>query len=102
MGDRGWGIGGVGPLNPEWGLPPSTFPSTLLVMHEVRTLSLTLILSLFHFLLPAHYPHSFQVLHEIEAKKIAPELYPYGSRGPVGAHYLAAKYNVRWSDLEDA
>lgn len=27
-----------------------------------------------------------------------PELYPYGSRGPVGAHYLAAKYGVRWGD----
>ncbi|XWS47312.1 hypothetical protein CRYUN_Cryun14cG0141700 [Craigia yunnanensis] len=34
-----------------------------------------------------------------EKKKIVPELYPYGSRGPVGAHYLAAKCNVRWSDL---
>ncbi|ERN06312.1 hypothetical protein AMTRI_Chr06g191630 [Amborella trichopoda] len=39
------------------------------------------------------------LLKEIEEKKIAPELYPYGSRGPVGAHYLAAKYNVRWGDL---
>ncbi|XP_010939238.1 glucose-6-phosphate 1-dehydrogenase, chloroplastic isoform X1 [Elaeis guineensis] len=39
------------------------------------------------------------VLKELEYKKIAPELYPYGSRGPVGAHYLAAKYNVRWGDL---
>jgi glucose-6-phosphate 1-dehydrogenase len=48
-------------------------------------------------------PHTHaQVLHEIEAKKIAPELYPYGSRGPVGAHYLAAKHNVRWSDIEEA
>lgn len=28
-----------------------------------------------------------------------PELYPYGSRGPVGAHYLAAKHGVRWGDL---
>ncbi len=33
--------------------------------------------------------------------QIAPELYPYGSRGPVGAHYLAAKYGVRWGDLAD-
>lgn len=41
------------------------------------------------------------VLHEIDAKKVAPELYPYGSRGPVGSHYLAAKYNVRWGDLEE-
>lgn len=39
------------------------------------------------------------VLHEIEDKQVQPELYPYGSRGPVGAHYLAAKYNVRWGDL---
>ncbi|KAK9075519.1 hypothetical protein SSX86_003843 [Deinandra increscens subsp. villosa] len=38
------------------------------------------------------------LLKELETKKIAPELYPYGSRGPVGAHYLAAKYNVRWGD----
>eukprot|EP00252_Welwitschia_mirabilis_P025092 TRINITY_DN770_c0_g1_i1.p1 TRINITY_DN770_c0_g1~~TRINITY_DN770_c0_g1_i1.p1 ORF type:complete len:586 (-),score=116.93 TRINITY_DN770_c0_g1_i1:515-2272(-) len=38
------------------------------------------------------------VLKEIESKKVVPELYPYGSRGPVGAHYLAAKYNVRWGD----
>ncbi len=41
------------------------------------------------------------ILHEIEAKRVAPELYPYGSRGPVGAHYLAAKHNVRWADLEE-
>ncbi|KAG9443491.1 hypothetical protein H6P81_014831 [Aristolochia fimbriata] len=41
------------------------------------------------------------VLKELEGKKIAPELYPYGSRGPVGAHYLAAKHNVRWGDLGD-
>nr|QXV29858.1 G6PDH2 [Aquilaria sinensis] len=39
------------------------------------------------------------VLKELEEKRIAPELYLYGSRGPVGAHYLAAKYNVRWGDL---
>ncbi|XP_043693676.1 glucose-6-phosphate 1-dehydrogenase, chloroplastic-like [Telopea speciosissima] len=39
------------------------------------------------------------LLKELEERKIAPELYPYGSRGPVGAHYLAAKYNVRWGDL---
>ncbi|KAL3511469.1 hypothetical protein ACH5RR_030870 [Cinchona calisaya] len=39
------------------------------------------------------------VLKEIEEKKITPEYYPYGSRGPVGAHYLAARYNVRWGDL---
>ncbi|XP_027100744.1 glucose-6-phosphate 1-dehydrogenase, chloroplastic-like [Coffea eugenioides] len=39
------------------------------------------------------------VLKEIEERKITPEYYPYGSRGPVGAHYLAARYNVRWGDL---
>ncbi|CAA7399333.1 unnamed protein product [Spirodela intermedia] len=39
------------------------------------------------------------LLKELEEKKIAPELYPYGSRGPVGAHYLAAKYGVRWGDI---
>ncbi|KAL8136666.1 hypothetical protein V2J09_002667 [Rumex salicifolius] len=39
------------------------------------------------------------LLKELEEKKIGPEMYPYGSRGPVGAHYLAAKYNVRWGDL---
>ncbi|WJX75501.1 Glucose-6-phosphate 1-dehydrogenase [Trifolium repens] len=39
------------------------------------------------------------VLNEIEEKKITPEYYPYGSRGPVCAHYLAARYNVRWGDL---
>lgn len=41
------------------------------------------------------------LLKELEEKKIIPELYPYGSRGPVGAHYLAAKHNVRWGDLDD-
>lgn len=39
------------------------------------------------------------VLKELEDRQVAPELYPFGSRGPVGAHYLAAKYNVRWGDL---
>ncbi|XP_054806911.1 glucose-6-phosphate 1-dehydrogenase, chloroplastic-like [Prosopis cineraria] len=39
------------------------------------------------------------VLKELEEKKINPEYYPYGSRGPVGAHYLAARYGVRWGDL---
>jgi glucose-6-phosphate 1-dehydrogenase len=41
------------------------------------------------------------VLQEIERRQIQPELYPYGSRGPLGAHYLAAKYRVRWADLAD-
>jgi glucose-6-phosphate 1-dehydrogenase len=39
------------------------------------------------------------LLKELESRKVAPERYPYGSRGPVGAHYLAAKYNVRWGDI---
>ncbi len=38
---------------------------------------------------------------EIEQRGVQPELYPYGSRGPVGAHYLAAKHGVRWGDLGD-
>ncbi|KAJ8476849.1 hypothetical protein OPV22_020576 [Ensete ventricosum] len=38
------------------------------------------------------------LLKELEEKKIAPELYPHGSCGPAGAHYLAANYNVRWGD----
>ena len=41
------------------------------------------------------------VLQEIESKSIVPETYPYGSRGPLGAHYLAAKYRVRWADLTE-
>ncbi|KAK3223710.1 hypothetical protein Dsin_010735 [Dipteronia sinensis] len=39
------------------------------------------------------------LLKELEEKKIIPEYYPYGSRGPVGAHYLAARYKVRWGDI---
>ncbi|KAK9108531.1 hypothetical protein Syun_024542 [Stephania yunnanensis] len=39
------------------------------------------------------------LLKELEEKKIVPEFYPYGSRGPVGAHYLAARHNVRWGDM---
>lgn len=39
------------------------------------------------------------VLKEIEQRGVQPELYPYGSRGPLGAHYLAAKHGVRWGDL---
>jgi glucose-6-phosphate 1-dehydrogenase len=41
------------------------------------------------------------VLHALEVQQVAPELYPYGSRGPVGAHYLASKYGVRWGDVGD-
>ncbi|KAM1191278.1 hypothetical protein FF1_011911 [Malus domestica] len=40
------------------------------------------------------------LLKEIEEKKVIPEYYPYGSRGPVGAHYLAARYKVRWGDVD--
>lgn len=38
------------------------------------------------------------VLDQIENDNLSPELYPYGSRGPIGAHYLASRYNVRWGD----
>ncbi|OVA16697.1 glucose-6-phosphate dehydrogenase [Macleaya cordata] len=38
------------------------------------------------------------VLHEIDEKKIVPELYEFGGRGPVGAYYLGAKHGVRWAD----
>lgn len=38
------------------------------------------------------------LLKTIEDDQMAPELYPYGSRGPIGAHYLASRYNVRWGD----
>lgn len=38
------------------------------------------------------------LLKELETRKISPELYPFRSRGPVGAHYLAAKFHVRWGD----
>lgn len=41
------------------------------------------------------------ILKDMEQRQIAPELYPYGSRGPVGAHYLAAKHGVRWGDMVD-
>ncbi|XP_077211231.1 glucose-6-phosphate 1-dehydrogenase, chloroplastic-like isoform X2 [Tasmannia lanceolata] len=41
------------------------------------------------------------LLKDLEEKKTVPELYPYGSRGPIGAHYLAAKHNVRWGDLSE-
>ncbi|XP_057509726.1 glucose-6-phosphate 1-dehydrogenase, chloroplastic-like isoform X1 [Actinidia eriantha] len=40
------------------------------------------------------------LLKELEEKKIIPEYYPYGSRSPVGAHYLAARHNVKWGDLD--
>ena len=39
------------------------------------------------------------LLHELEETQIQPERYPYGSRGPIGSHYLAGKYDVKWGDL---
>lgn len=39
------------------------------------------------------------LLEEIEKNQIQPELYPYGSRGPIGSHYLASKYDFQWGDL---
>ena len=41
------------------------------------------------------------VLEALKKGGKAPETYPYGSRGPIGAHYLAAKYGIRWGDLMD-
>jgi glucose-6-phosphate 1-dehydrogenase len=42
------------------------------------------------------------VLNEIDERQAVPELYSFGSRGPIGAYYLAAKQgDVRWADLDD-
>lgn len=38
------------------------------------------------------------VLQEMDEGKIAPELYQFGGRGPIGAYYLGAKHGVRWAD----
>ncbi|XP_031497812.1 inactive glucose-6-phosphate 1-dehydrogenase 4, chloroplastic isoform X1 [Nymphaea colorata] len=38
------------------------------------------------------------VLDEIDQKRLLPELYEFGGRGPVGAYYLGAKHGVRWAD----
>ncbi|KAL2613629.1 hypothetical protein R1flu_025321 [Riccia fluitans] len=38
------------------------------------------------------------LLEEIEDQKVAPELYTYGGRGPIGAYYLGAQHGVKWSD----
>jgi len=35
------------------------------------------------------------LLHELEEKHVAPELYQFGSKGPDSLHYLAAKYGVK-------
>lgn len=51
-----------------------------------------------------HDPQSNSKIQQKNSQKtnqVAPELYPYGSRGPVGSHYLAAKYGVRWGDLNE-
>lgn len=39
------------------------------------------------------------LLNTLEERKIAPDLYSYGSSGPVGVHYLAAKHGVRWGEF---
>ena len=41
------------------------------------------------------------LLEQLEEQKAQPELYPYGSRGPIGAHYLASKYGMRWGDAQE-
>nr|XP_023918838.1 glucose-6-phosphate 1-dehydrogenase 4, chloroplastic isoform X1 [Quercus suber] len=38
------------------------------------------------------------VLHEIDRKNVAPELYELGGRGPTGAYYLWAKHGVPWGE----
>lgn len=35
-------------------------------------------------------------LHELEARKLKPETYPFGSAGPEAAEALAARYGTRW------
>ncbi|MBX3176968.1 MAG: glucose-6-phosphate dehydrogenase [Candidatus Hydrogenedentes bacterium] len=36
------------------------------------------------------------VLHELEARKVQPETYPFGSAGPEAADALAARFGARW------
>ncbi|XP_024389531.1 glucose-6-phosphate 1-dehydrogenase, chloroplastic isoform X2 [Physcomitrium patens] len=38
------------------------------------------------------------LLKDIEEQKVAPEMYTFGGRGPVGSYYLGAKHGVRWAD----
>ena len=38
------------------------------------------------------------ILKNLEENSIIPETYPFGSRGPVESDYLAAKYNIKWSE----
>eukprot|EP00899_Mesostigma_viride_P002957 jgi/Mesvir1/12662/Mv02211-RA.1 len=40
------------------------------------------------------------LLDKLEETRMQPELYPYGSRGPIGTYYLASKYNVRFGDQD--
>lgn len=40
------------------------------------------------------------LLEALEKDRVPPELYPHGSRGPIGSHYLAAKYGIRWGGQE--
>jgi glucose-6-phosphate 1-dehydrogenase len=40
------------------------------------------------------------MLRELEQRGVSPELYSFGSNGPIGAHYLASKFKVRWSEGE--
>ena len=40
------------------------------------------------------------LLAELEKSRRQPELYAYGSRGPEGASYLAAKFDCRFGDVE--
>ena len=35
-------------------------------------------------------------LHELEARRVKPESYPFGSSGPEAAAALAARYGARW------
>lgn len=39
------------------------------------------------------------LLKELEQRKVQPELYTYGSEGPAGVHYLAARHNIRCADF---
>ncbi|MBI2431420.1 MAG: glucose-6-phosphate dehydrogenase [Candidatus Hydrogenedentes bacterium] len=36
------------------------------------------------------------VLHELEARRVEPEKYTFGSEGPPAANALAARFNARW------
>lgn len=38
------------------------------------------------------------VLQDLEREQIEPDRYPFGSRGPVEAEYLAAKFKCKWAE----